>query len=101
VKPVTIHEGAEADLRDGITYYNDQRAGLGGELRAELELALTRIQENPLAYAMEDDEGTRFCPLHRFPYSIVYLDLEDAIWVAAVVHHRRRPRYWAGRLMDR
>ena len=100
MKPVTLHDGAEADLREALAYYDEQRFGLGGELLREFEMALGRVNENPQAYAIEDDEGTRFCPLHRFPYTIVYVELDVKIWVAAVAHHRRRPRYWAGRQVN-
>jgi hypothetical protein len=35
--------------------------------------------------------------LRRFPYTIHYAVLHDAIWIAAVAHQRRRPGYWAVR----
>jgi toxin ParE1/3/4 len=100
VKAARLHAGAEADLREAIAYYDEQRVGLGAELRRAFEFALQRVRANPQGYAIEDDQGTRYCPLHRFPYAIVYVELENEIWVAAVAHHRRRPRYWAGRRID-
>jgi toxin ParE1/3/4 len=68
-----------------------------GSFAREFEAALQRVRENPLAYAAEDDSGVRYCPLRRFPYSLVYVELNDRIWVAAVAHQQRRPRYWARR----
>jgi toxin ParE1/3/4 len=97
VKPATLHEDAEAELREALDYYAGQRPGLDGEFRREFEAALERVRGNPLAYAVEDDAGVRYCPLRRFPYTLAYVDLEDRIWVAAVAHQRRRPRYWARR----
>jgi toxin ParE1/3/4 len=97
MKPATLHEEAEAELRDALGYYAGQRHGLDGEFRREFEAALEQIRENPQTYAVEDDNGVRYCPLRRFPYTLVYVDLEDRIWVAAVAHQRRRPRYWASR----
>ena len=58
------------------------------------------MRENPLLFAVEDDPGVRYCPLRRFPYTLVYIDLEDRIWVAAVAHQRRRPHYWSRRSPD-
>lgn len=72
MNPVMMHDGAAADLRDGFPDYEGQRNGLGGQLRTAFESALGRIPENPRAYANEDDQGNRFCPLHRIVYSIVY-----------------------------
>ncbi len=89
--------GAEADLRDALDYYEGQRAGLGGEFRREFEAALERVRMNPLAGAIEGNAGVRFRPMNRFPYRLAYLDMGEIIWVAAVAHHRRHPRYWAGR----
>jgi len=97
VKPVTLHADAEVELREALDYYEGQRAGLGGEFRREFEAALQRVRENPQAYASEDDSGVRSCPLRRFPFTLVYVELDDRIWVAAVAHQRRRPRYWARR----
>jgi len=85
----------EAELREALEYYAVQRPGLDGEFRREFEETLERVRENPLSYAVEDDDGVRYCPLRRFPYTLVYVDLEDCVWVAAMAHQHRRPRYWA------
>jgi hypothetical protein len=71
VKPFTIHAAAEAELREALRHYEQQRAGLGGELRTEFEAALTRVRQNPQLYAAEDESGVRYCPLGRFPYTLV------------------------------
>lgn len=92
-----MHTDAEAELREALRYYEAQRPGLGSEFRTEFEAAVQRVRENPESNAVEDDSGARYCMLRRFPYNIVYVDLDDRIWVAAVAHQRRRPRYWARR----
>jgi toxin ParE1/3/4 len=97
VKAFTIHIDAEAELRAAADGYEVRRPGLGGEFLAEFEAALERVRANPLLYAAEDDSEIRHCPLHRFPYTLVYLDLEDHVWVAAVAHQHRRPGYWSRR----
>jgi plasmid stabilization system protein ParE len=95
--PYTIHAEAEEELRAALASYEEERAGLGGEFRQEFEAALERVRQNPLMYAAEDASGARLCPFHRFAYNLVYLDLGDHIWIAAVAHQHRRPRYWARR----
>ena len=100
MKPVVLHADAEAEVWEALDYYEAQRAGLGGEFRREFEAALQRVRGNPDAYAVEDDPAVRYCPLHRFPYTLVYVELDERIWVAALAHQRRRPRYWAGRRPD-
>ena len=96
MKPFTLHSEAEADLRDALDYYEGFRIDLAGEFRREFEAAVQRVRLNPQAYAEEDD-GVRYCPMHKFPYTLVYVELDNSIWVAAVAHQRRRPRYWARR----
>jgi toxin ParE1/3/4 len=98
VKPFIIHADAEAELYRETERYEEQRAGLGREFREEFETALERVRQNPYLYAAEDESGARLCPLRRFPYTLVYLDLDDSIWIVAIAHQRRRPRYWARRL---
>jgi toxin ParE1/3/4 len=42
--------------------------------------------------------GTRRFILHRFPFSIVYLDEPDAVSIVAVAHNKRKPGYWKQRV---
>ena len=95
MKPFILHADAEVELREALDFYEVRRLNLGGEFRQEFEAALQRVRENPQAYAADDDAGARSCPLRRFPYALVYVELDDRIWVAAKAHQRRRPRYWA------
>lgn len=55
MKPVTLHEGAEAELREAMDYYERQRTGLGGEFEAALERART----SPAVYAIDDDASVK------------------------------------------
>jgi toxin ParE1/3/4 len=93
LKPVTLHAEAEAELREALAYYEGQRTGLADEFRQAFEAALNRLCENPQAYAAEDASGTRYCPLRPFPCTLVYVELEERVWVAAVAHQKRPPRY--------
>jgi hypothetical protein len=96
MKPVTFHPGAAEEASDAAALYEDIRPGLGQDFRGELGAALVRNQLNPQLYAVESG-SIRLCPLHRFPYSVIFEELPDRIWVAAVAHQSRRPGYWARR----
>ncbi len=96
MKPVDFHPDAAEEAREAAARYESLRVGLGVDFQTELDATLARIRSNPQMYAAES--GTiRFAPLHRFPYSVIYEELADRIWIAAVGHHRRRPGYWARR----
>lgn len=97
MKPFTIHPDAEAELREALAWYERKQPGLGGRFRSAFEAGLERVRDNPLQYADEDGTGVRMCPLDRFPYVVVYVDLGEHIWVAAVAHTKRREGYWSGR----
>lgn len=96
MKSLVFHPEAAQEANDAVDYYDDKRAGLGDDFRAELRAALVRIQGNPGLYGAEG-EPLRVCPRHRFPYCVYYKELADRIWVAAVGHQRRRPNYWSSR----
>jgi len=36
--------------------------------------------------------------LHRFPFSIVYLDDPEVLTIVAVAHAKRKPGYWRRRI---
>ena len=44
------------------------------------------------------EAGTRRYVLRKFPYSLIYREIPTGIEVVALAHHKRRPRYWRGRL---
>ncbi|HEV2855505.1 MAG TPA: type II toxin-antitoxin system RelE/ParE family toxin [Thermoanaerobaculia bacterium] len=97
MKRVIFHSGAELDLLSAAAYYENQRSGLGRELRQEIEAAVARIRENPRQFAPHTVPDTRRCLVHRFPYTIFFTELEDSLWLIAIAHHKRRPGYWSHR----
>lgn len=95
--PIVFHSNARAELDEAIAYYEKQRGGLGLGLLAEVEKATQRIQRSPTAFPMYQATAFRSCAVRRFPYWIFYLTRDDAIWVVAVAHHKRKPGYWKRR----
>jgi toxin ParE1/3/4 len=100
VKPLVIHAEAEAEVQAAVIYYEARREGLGREFLQEFESAAERIRRAPQAFGLVDDQGTRKHRFHRFPYTLYYTELDEAIWIAAVAHQKRRPGYWSGRIPD-
>ena len=96
MKPIDIDMEAEDELLSAIDYYETKSPGMGSKFRVEYEAGIAKIISNPEMYSDEGD-GLRICPLVKFPYSIYFRDLPDHIWIAAIAHHKRRPRYWSGK----
>jgi toxin ParE1/3/4 len=98
VKSITLHSEATAEITEAAHYYERRQEDLGLNFEEEVRAALDRIQKNPQLYPLyEEEEGFRKCLIHRFPYAIYSLELDDQIWIAAVAHQKRRPGYWRGR----
>lgn len=93
-----FHPGAETEHLETIAYYETQRAGLGAQYLAEFERMLQRVCENPHRYPIERKFGVRSAYMRRFPFTILYREVEGRVDVLAVAHHRRRPAYWLARL---
>lgn len=92
------HKDAALELVDASVYYDRQREGLGDEFLDEVRAAEQRILSAPEGWTLLGDEVRR-CPLRRFPYALLYRKVNDELLeIIAVMHLRRKPGYWAGRL---
>lgn len=96
--PLRYHEAAEEELLNEIGYLEVQARGLGWRFFAEIRRAEDRIIQLPQA-AQEIQPGIRKSILRTFQYSLIYSIEPEGILVLAVAHHRRRPGYWAGRMI--
>lgn len=97
MNPAVFHAEAEEELNEAVAYYEARVAGLGNDLRMEIEHAVWQIRETPERWQRHTERTRRFL-VRRFPYSVVYLIQPDHLWIIAVAHHKRRPRYWENRL---
>lgn len=100
MKPVVFHPEARAELTAAAEWYEQQREGLGLEFTSAVEAAIERIRLLPQAGAVDEVTGRRKHVMRRFPYNVFYQELDDVIWIGAVAHQRRKPRYWADREPD-
>jgi toxin ParE1/3/4 len=97
MKPARFHPEAQLELDEAIAYYEERSPGVGIDLRKQVESAIPKIQLYPLRWS-PSAHGTRRFMLRKFPYSLVYLEMPDHLWLVAVAHHKRRPGYWLKRL---
>ena len=97
MKPVIFHAAAADELQAALAHYEGQRAGLGAELRAAVEAAILKVQQEPAATPTVGPRGARKSPMRRFPFALFYADRDDAIWILAVAHQHLKPGYWTAR----
>jgi toxin ParE1/3/4 len=96
VKPVEFHPETEAEFTEDVDFYRDQARGLAVEFAEAVEEAVTFIRTHPEAGTPVRGVLRRW-RVRRFPYSIIYREEPDRIYVLALAHHRRRPEYWRNR----
>lgn len=94
---VLFSSQARAEFEDAARYYDEQRQGLGDELRQEMRNFLSRLRQTPLRFPVERGDIRRLI-LAKFPYKLLYSVESDYIYVIAVAHRRRSPDYWIDRV---
>jgi plasmid stabilization system protein ParE len=93
---VVLDQAAAAELRDAALFYEDSREGLGQEFLNSVEAALASIVRHPALWRRLRGRFHR-CLVHRFPYGVIYTVEGPTIYVAAVMHVKRKPGYWESR----
>jgi len=91
-----FHPEAEREFLEAASFYDLQRAGLGGDFFDEVQRALRVVETSPEAFPI-DLGKTRKCVLARFPYSVMYYIDAGQVVVSSVAHQRQRHRYWRDR----
>lgn len=77
--------------------------GLGESLVLAVKAAIHEMLEAPESHSPLGGSGSlrfRQATVRRFPYRVVFLEMESEILVVAVAHERRRPGYWRSRLAE-
>ena len=97
MKPHVFHPEAREEYIRAVQYYADVRPELGASLYNEIERLIREIRREPTRFSRFSPPAHRALA-RRFPYSVVYLDEPERVWVVAVMHAKRRPGYWRERL---
>ncbi len=97
MKRLKFHAAARIELQEAFDFYESKSPGKGSSLLDEIDTVIDRIVRYPLA-APAAGRGARIIPVKDFEYQIVYKLKGDLITIVAVMHKRRRPGYWKGRI---
>ena len=87
---------AQTDIREAARWYEDRESGLGSRFLREIRTTLLHISGNPVMFPIIEDDARRAL-LHKFPYSIYFLNEHEGVRVIAVLHQHRRPDAWKSR----
>lgn len=102
MKPVSLSPEAVAELIEAASWYETRQPGLAVKFLQEIDQAQHAIQSRPLSFPRlantAVDLEIRRALLPRFPYALVFLELQTEIRVLAIAHAKRHPDYWLNRL---
>ena len=88
---------AAEELVAAIHWYEERRAGLGGDFYDAIVRTMDRIAEIPEGGSPLGQPGARRMLVAGFPYQIVYSLEVDEVRVIAFAHLKRRPGFWRRR----
>ena len=97
IRTVSFHKLADYELNEAAAYYHAVSPALGEAFLTEIENCLRSIVELPQAGAVLLGPIRRRLA-RRFPYAVIYSVKPETIRVLAIMHVRRRPAYWLGRM---
>jgi plasmid stabilization system protein ParE len=94
-----FHPEALAEYHSAAHHYKQVKPELGRDFRTTVEKAVAAILEHPTRFGPVE-RGIRRYLLKRFPYKIYFFHdaQKQEIAIYAVMHVRRDPDYWKGRL---
>lgn len=93
---VRLDPAAKLEIRQAALFYEDCRDGLGLEFLDAVESAFEQIQRHPRVWRILKGRLRRYL-LQQFPYGLIYAVEGETIFVAAVMHLKRKPGYWVSR----
>ncbi len=87
---------ALVETRNAAAFYEASQPGLGKAFLAGVGAATEEIVRHPLMWRRIKGRFRRYL-IARFPYGLIYAVQDDTIYVAAVMHLKRKPGYWTSR----
>jgi plasmid stabilization system protein ParE len=93
-----FHPEARAELREAKRFYRARSPLAAAAFAREVAAAVDSISAAPQRF-IAGEYGTRQHVLPwRFPYTIVYMLLNNDVIVVAIAHQSRQPGYWRTRI---
>lgn len=87
---LVFEPAAEQDVLEAASWYEAERAGLGGAFLDEVERLVARVAQAPSQFPVVH-AGARRGLTHRFPYGVYFVASRHAVMIVAVLHLSRHP----------
>jgi plasmid stabilization system protein ParE len=96
MKRVIVEDEARDEVREACAWYEGRRAGLSLDLIDEVDATLRAVSERPGSFPVVG-RGARRALVRRFPYLVLFVELDDQVVVIGVFHTARQPSSWMRR----
>jgi hypothetical protein len=101
MREVILHPEALSEFIESGEKYTDISIPLGNAFVEQIEKNLELISKLTAAFPfLEDEDNIRKCVILRFPYTILYEEINSVIYIWAFAPQREDPDYWKDRLKD-
>ncbi len=90
------HRLADDELTEALAYHTRHWAASGRSLYADFLAAFDAVRRTPTAFPSAGG-GARLYQMSPAPYLVVYHDCPGFVFITAIAHPSRRPRYWSRR----
>ena len=97
MKQVVFHPEAGKEYLEAIEYHSAISVELGVRFDAEIQRLVKEVSRDPRRFLRFNSKVQRALS-PEFPYSVVYLEQPNRVWIVAVMHAKRKPGYWMKRL---
>lgn len=88
---------AAKEYRKARAWYGDRGDAVATRFVDEVNSAIERVLADPTSHAVEPPDFF-WVRVRRFPYRLIYeYTHPDSVFILAVAHMSRRPRYWRRR----
>jgi plasmid stabilization system protein ParE len=91
-----VRPEAQTDIREAAFWYEEREIGLGLRFLQEIRTSLEHITNNPVRFPIVE-EDVRRALLHKFPYSVYFVNEPDSVAIIAVLHQHRQLKDWKSR----
>lgn len=98
------HSAALAEYQAAAQWYETRRPGWGDVFMDAVDAAIDSICDSSIEWGFY--RGRRSTPqlysrsVRGFPFRIIYVRVDDVVFVLAYAHERRRPDYWKPRTTE-
>lgn len=93
---VVFDPEAVQEAREAAAFYENCQPRLGQAFLDAIETGIAEISSHPLLWRRIKGRFRRYL-LPRFPYGLIYAVEDGRVYIAAIMHLKRKPGYWSGR----